>query len=119
LVVDSTLKRKRTKKNPWAKKARLNEYAPYTFGLHLVILIAQWDVHRVPLAFRLIKPKGTKDYQSENALFRHMLQEVIVPAWCKKVVVVVDAAYPWRVNLEAIQAQQWFFVIIFLSGWMR
>jgi hypothetical protein len=37
LVVDSTLKNKRSKQNPLAKKGRLNEYAPYTFGLHVVI----------------------------------------------------------------------------------
>jgi hypothetical protein len=117
LVVDSTLKGKRTKKNPLAKKSRLNEYAPYTFGLHVVILIAQWDVYRVPLAFRLVKPKGSKGYQSENALFREMLQEVILPAWCKKVVVVADAAYPSRANLQAIQARHWFFVIAFPRTW--
>jgi hypothetical protein len=44
LVVDSTLKGKRTQQNPLVKQSRLNEYAPYTFGLHVVILIAQWDV---------------------------------------------------------------------------
>ena len=36
LVVDSTLKGKRTKKNPLVKKGRLNEHAPSTVGLHLV-----------------------------------------------------------------------------------
>lgn len=117
LVVDSTLKGKRTKHNPLAKKARLNEYAPYTFGLHVVILIAQWDVYRIPLAFRLVKPKGRPGYQSENALFREMLQEVVLPVWCKQVVVVADAAYPSRANLHAIQARGWFFVIAFPRTW--
>jgi hypothetical protein len=117
LVVDSTLKTKRSKKNPLAKKGRLNEYAPYTFGLHMVILLAQWDVYRVPLAFRLVKPKGSPGYQSENALLREMLQEVVLPAWCKKVVVVADAAYPSRANLQAIQARHWFFVIAFPRTW--
>jgi len=117
LVVDSTLKGKRTKQNPLAKKSRLNEYTPYTFGLHVVILIAQWEVYRVPLAFRLVKPKGSPGYQSENALFREMLQEVILPAWCKQVVVVADAAYPSRANLQAIQARGWFFVMAFPRTW--
>jgi Transposase DDE domain len=117
LVVDSTLKGKRSKQNPLAKKGRLNEYAPYTFGLHVVLLIAQWDVYRVPLAFRLVKPKGSKGYQSENALFREMLQELILPAWCKKAVVVADAAYPSRANLQAIQARGWYFVIAFPRTW--
>lgn len=117
LVVDSTLKGKRTKQNPLVKKSRLNEYAPYTVGLHVIILIAQWDVYRVPLAFRLVKPKGSKGYQSENALFREMLQEVAPPAWCKQIVVVADAAYPSRANLQAIQARGWFFVMAFPRTW--
>lgn len=117
LVVDSTLKGKRGKKNPLAKKGRLNEYAPFTFGLHVVILMAQWDVYRIPLAFRLVKPKACKDYQSENALFREMLGAVILPAWCKQVAVVADAAYPSRANLQAIQVRGWFFVIAFPRTW--
>ena len=35
----------------------------------------------------------------------------MLPAWCKKVVVVADAAYPSRANLQAIQARGWFFEI--------
>ena len=117
LVVDSTLKSKRGKRNPLTKKGRLNEYAPFTFGLHMVILIAQWDVYRIPLAFRLVKPKESVAYQSENALVREMLKEVVLPAWCKKVVVVADAAYPSRANLHAIQARSWFFGIAFPRTW--
>jgi hypothetical protein len=60
LVVDSTLKGKRSKQNPLAKKGRVNAYAPFTFGLHVVLLIAQWDGYRIPLAFRLVKPKGSQ-----------------------------------------------------------
>jgi hypothetical protein len=85
VVVDSTLKGKRAKKNPLAKKGRLNEYAPYTFGLHVVILLAQGDVYRVPLAFRVVKPKGSPGSQSENALLREMLQDVGLPTWVKHV----------------------------------
>ncbi len=83
LVVDSTLKGKRTKKNPWVKKGRLNEHAPFTWGLHVVLLIAQWDSYRIPLDFRLVKPKKCKDYCSENTLFREMLEAFVPPPWCK------------------------------------
>ena len=117
LVVDSTLKGKRGKKNPLAKKGRLNEYAPFTFGLHMVLVIAQWDVYRIPLAFRLVKPKDHPEYQSENALVREMLGAVILPAWCKNVVVVADAAYPSRANLQAIQKRGWFWVLAFPRTW--
>lgn len=89
LVVDSTLKGKRPKRNPWVKKGRLNEYAAYTFGVPLVLLIAQWDVYRVPLAFRLVRPKRSPAYQSENALFRAMLADVVLPAWWQR-------AWSWR-----------------------
>jgi hypothetical protein len=117
LVVDSTLKGKRSKQNPLAKKGRLNEYAPFTFGLHVVMLMAHWDVYRMPLAFRLVKPKGSNEYQSENALVREMLGEVVLPAWCKTGGGVADAAYPSRANLQAIQARGWFFVIAFPRTW--
>jgi hypothetical protein len=46
-VVDSTLKGKRAKKNPLVRKGRLNEYAPYTFGLHRVLLIARVEMSTV------------------------------------------------------------------------
>jgi Transposase DDE domain len=46
-----------------------------------------------------------------------MLGEVLLPAWCKKVVVVADAAYPSRANLQAIQARGWYFVIAFPRTW--
>jgi DDE family transposase len=117
LVVDSTLKGKRGKKNPLAKKGRLNEYAPFTFGLQVVIVIAQGDGYRIPLAFRLVKPTESQDYQSENVLVRERLGEVVLPAWCKKVVVVADAAYPSRANLQALQARSWYFVIAFPRTW--
>jgi hypothetical protein len=104
LIVDSTLKGKRTQKNPWAKAWRLNEYRPYTFGLHVVVLLAPWEVYRIPLAFRLVRRKGSKGYQSENALFRQMLEGLVLPRWCTKVIVVADAAYAARRNLQAIQA---------------
>jgi hypothetical protein len=116
-VGDSPLKGKRTKQNPLAQKSRLNEDAPYTFGLHVVILIAQGDVYRVPLAFRSVKPKGNKAYQSETALFREMLREGVRPAWVKRVVVVADAAYPSRAHLQAIPARQGYFVLAFPRPW--
>jgi len=117
LVADSTLKGKRTHKNPWAKPWRLNEYEPYTFGLHAVVLLAQWEVYRMPLAFRLVRRKGTLGYQSEQVLFRQMLQELVLPRWCSQVIVVADAAYASRENLRAIQARHWWLVIAFPRSW--
>jgi hypothetical protein len=117
LVADSTLKGKRTQKNPWAKAWRLNEYEPFTFGLHAVVLLAQWGVYRIPLAFRLVRRKGSKGYQSEQVLFRQMLNELVLPPWCTKVIVVADAAYASRQNLQAVQARHWWFVIACPRTW--
>jgi hypothetical protein len=117
LVVDSTLKGKRTKKNPLVKKGRLNEHAPFTIGLHLVLLIAQWGVYRIPLDFRLVKPKTHQEYRSEPMVVRDMLEALVLPSWCKCVIVVADAAYASRKNLKAIQARGWFFVIAFPRTW--
>ena len=61
--------------------------------------------------------KKSQTYQSEHALVREMLAEVRLPVWCKKVVVVADAAYPSRANPQAIQARGWFFVIAFPRTW--
>jgi hypothetical protein len=33
-----------------------------------------------------------------------MLEELVLPPWCKRVIVVADAAYASRKNLKAIQA---------------
>jgi hypothetical protein len=117
LVVDSTLNHKRTQKNPWAKAWRLNEYRPYTFGLQVVVLLAPWDVYRIPLAVRLGLRKGSRGYQSEHILVRQMLREVCLPAWCPTVIVVADAACASRANLQAIQARQWCFVLAFPQTW--
>ncbi len=60
-VVERTLKGKRSKQTPLAQKGRLNDYAPFTCGLHVVLLIAQGEVYRMPVAFRLVKPPGSKE----------------------------------------------------------
>jgi hypothetical protein len=117
LVVARTLEGKRGKQNPLAKKGRRNEYAPFTFGSHVAIVIAQGAVYRLPPACRLVKPKTHPAYQSEKAWVREMFAQVILPAWCQHVGVVADAAYPSRANLRALQARSWFFVLAFPRTW--
>jgi hypothetical protein len=41
LIVESTLKSQTGRKHPLAKKYRLNDYGPYIFGLHLVVVMLQ------------------------------------------------------------------------------
>jgi hypothetical protein len=54
--------------------------------------MAQWGVYRIPVDFALLRQKDDPRCQTENALFRQMLQEFQRPAWCQEVLVVADAA---------------------------
>ena len=71
LIADKTTQQKSGKKMPLAHKTRMNEFAPYVFGLDLVLLVAQWGRFRIPVACELIDPK-IKGHQ--NILFRQMLR---------------------------------------------
>jgi hypothetical protein len=104
LVGDSTLKGKRGPKHPLAHNTRLSPYHPYVFGFRIVLLMAQWDVYRIPLDFALRRRKDDPHYQPENALCRQMRQDFQQPAWCQEIVVTADAAYASRVNLALMQA---------------
>jgi hypothetical protein len=77
LVSDSTLNGKWGSKHPVAHKTRLSQYHPYVFGCRVVLLIAQWDVYRIPVDFALIRQKDEPDYQPEHALFRQLLFELL------------------------------------------
>ena len=70
LVGDGSVKPKRGMQNPLAQKGRKSEHQPGFFGIRFALLIAHWDVYRLPGAFRLIRPKSHPEYRTENALFR-------------------------------------------------
>lgn len=117
LVVDSTLKGKTGQQHPLAKKGRLNEYAPYIFGLHMVIVMLHWGNYRIPVDFEIIRRKEDPRYRLENRLFRWMLVRFRRPAWAKAVVVVADAAFASKGNVKLIQRRGYFFVIAFARTW--
>jgi hypothetical protein len=103
LVGDSTLKGKRGQKHPGAQKTRLSQYHPYVFGFRIVLLMAQWDTHRIPVDFALVRRADEPNYLPENALLRQMLHEFRRPAWCQEVVVTADGAYASRADLALIE----------------
>lgn len=103
LIGDSSEKLKRGKKHPVAQKGRKSNKHPYFFGIRFVILMAAWDVYRIPVGFRLILPKTHPDYQTENALFRQMVVQFIPPAWAKRVIVQGDAAYGSKANMQMVK----------------
>jgi hypothetical protein len=117
LVGDSTLKGKRGRKHPVAQKTRLSQHHPYVFGFRIVLLMAQWDVYRIPVDFALVRRTDDPDYRPENVLFRQMLQAFRRPAWCQEVVVTADAADASRANLELIQTQGYWYVMALPRTW--
>ena len=102
LIVDKTTQQKSGKKMPLAHKTRMNEFAPYVFGLDLVLLIAQWGRFCIPVACELIDPK-IKGHQ--NIQFRQMLRRFRAPVWHQQVVVIADAGFASKENLRLIKGR--------------
>jgi hypothetical protein len=124
LVGDGSVKPKRGTQNPLAQKGRKSEHQPWFFGIRFVLLIATWDVYRLPVAFRLIRRKTDPAYQTENALFREMVREFVPPAWATRVIVEGDAAYGSRDNMQMVMqrdaadpARRWGFVFALARTW--
>ncbi len=107
LLGDSTLKQKRGQKHPLGRKARMNEYASYTFGFEMVLLVACWDHYRIPVALAVIDPQ-VQGHQ--NQLFRQMLQSFEPPRWARRVVVLGDAGFAANKTLAVIQEKGYSYV---------
>jgi Transposase DDE domain len=117
VVGDSTLKGTRGQQHPVAHNTRLSHDHPDVFGFRIVLLMAQWDVHRIPVDFALVRRKDEPACQTDKALFRQMLQAFRRPAWCHEVVVVADAAYTSRANVELIQTLGYGYVMALPRTW--
>jgi Transposase DDE domain len=124
LVGDGSVKPKRGTQNPLAQKGRKSEHQPWFFGIRFALLIATWDVYRLPVAFRLIRVKTHPAYQTENALFREMVGRFVPPPWAKRVIVEGDAAYGSRENMQMVlkrdvddPARRWGFVFAIARTW--
>ena len=124
LVGDGSHKPKRGTQNPWAHKGRGSEHHPWFFGIRFALLMVNWDVYRLPVAFRLIRPKSHPEYQTENALFREMVLAFTPPAWATTVIVEGDAAYGSQENIKMVQrrdaddaARRWGVVFAMARTW--
>jgi hypothetical protein len=102
-IGDSSHVPKRGTKATTAQRSRKSKYHPWFFGIRFVLLIVAWDVYRIPVAFRIILPKTHPDYRTENALFRDMLQAFIPLEWTTWTVVLGDAAYGSKANINLIK----------------
>jgi hypothetical protein len=123
-VGDGSYKLKRGTQNPLAQKGRKGEHRPWFFGIRFALLIANWDVYRLPVAFRLVRPKRHPEYQPENALFRAMVDDCVAPAWAKRIIVAGDAAYGSQENMKMARqrdtndpARRWGFVFAIARTW--
>ena len=123
-IGDSSHVPKRGAKTPTAQRSRKSKYHPWFFGIRFVLLIVAWDVYRIPVAFRIILPKTHPDYRTENALFRDMLQAFTPPAWATWIIVLGDAAYGSKANINLIKKlektdchRHWAFVFAISRTW--
>jgi hypothetical protein len=123
-IGDSSHVPKRGAKAPTAQRSRKSKYHPWCFGIRFVLLIVAWDVYRIPVAFRIILPKTHPDYRTENALFRDMLQAFTPPAWATWIIVLGDAAYGSKANINLIKhlektdpCRHWAFVFAISRTW--
>jgi len=102
LVGDGRVKPKRGTQNPLAQTGRKSEHQPWFFGIRFALVIATWDVYRLPVAFRVIRRKTDPAYQTENALFRAMVRQFVPPAWATRVIAEADAASGSQGNLKMV-----------------
>jgi hypothetical protein len=102
LFGDSSHADKRGTKNPVGQKGRISPQHPWFFGLRFGLVRAAWDSDRLPVGFRLMRPKRHAGYRSENALFREVVGAFVPPPWATLVIVGVDAAYGAKANMAMV-----------------
>lgn len=124
LTGDGSEKPKPGKHNPMAQKGRKSQHHPWFFGIRFALLIVSWDVFRLPVAFRLIRPKSHPEYRTENALFREMVADFTPPLWAKAVIVEGDAAYGSQDNMKMVMQRNatdpdrtWSFIFAIARTW--
>jgi hypothetical protein len=126
LVGDGSEKDKRGTRNPVVQKGKKHRHAPWYVGIRFGVLMVGWDVYRIPVAFRLVLPKGHPHYRNENTLFREMLAEYVPPAWATTVIVVGDAGYGSAANMKMVKTRHasdpdraWYFVFAIARTWKQ
>jgi hypothetical protein len=107
LCADKTLKSKRGQKHPLAHKTRMNEYAGFTFGFEMLLLLASWGRYRVPVRLALIDPKHKGH---PHILLRQMLRDFVPPPWAKQVVILADAGMAANLTFQLIQRKGYGYV---------
>jgi hypothetical protein len=107
LLGDPTIKAKRGHKHPLARKTRINEYAPYVFGVEMVVVVAAWGRYRVPVSLGVVDPTRRGH---TNELFRQALEAFVAPWWAERIIVCADAGMAANATLKVIAGRGWKFV---------
>jgi hypothetical protein len=102
LTGDGREKPKRGTYNPLVQKGRKSAHHPWFFGVRFALLIVSWDVLRLLVAFRRIRPQSHPQYQTENALFRAMVRSCTPPSWATAIIGEGDAAYGSKANMQRV-----------------
>lgn len=124
LIGDGSHKPKRGQHNPLAQTGRPNQHDPWFFGIRFALLVASWEGWRLPVAFRVIRPKSHPHYRTENALFRDMVLGFTPPWWATDILVEGDAAYGSHDNMKMVRQRDaddphrtWGFVFAIARTW--
>jgi len=78
---------------PLAPKGRNSAPPPGFWGMRLALVLATWEVERLPGAWRLLRPPSPPADPTEQARCRAMGGSFVPPPWAKRMIVEGAAAY--------------------------
>lgn len=110
---DSTLKERKSNSRISQSHNSFQESENH-FGLDMVLLLANWDKYRVPLALSQIdiRKKG-----HQNILFREMLARFNPPLWAQKVVVLGVSGFAAKETFQLIKKKNFYFAFSLPKTW--
>lgn len=117
VVIDTTHKPKRSKRNPAMARGKNRDKGPWLFGLHILLICGRWHTYRIPLLFAVIRAKNAAGYQSPNQALTELLQQIPVPAWAQQVIVLADAGFASKANFKRFRKWGWDYVVRLPRTW--
>ena len=114
LIADTTLIGRSGKKQPLAHYTRLNEWERFTFAHSVLLIVAHWGRLRIPVGAVVLDPKRRGQ---QNIQLRQFLRQFQPPAWCRRVIVLADAGFASKANLQLIQGRGWSYVVCLPRSW--
>lgn len=100
LIFDSSHKDKRGKQNPYNQKGKIWTKKHWFFGMKFLVALLHWGNYRIPLGFRLIETKKSKDYKKEGILFQEMMTSFEIPSFVKTLKILADSGFASKNNFK-------------------